>query len=72
MAYVEQVGRPPAARRVVAQSRANLASRRWAIWAEQQRAGQEPCFSTELRFFCRNEACIWRQECVSLKADWLR
>lgn len=72
MAYVEQDRLPARARRIAHHGTPSEVSRRWAIWGEQKRAGQDPCFSTELRFFCRNEACVWRQECMSLKADWLR
>lgn len=72
MAYAEQFRGPPRARGMVPEVRARAASRRWAIWSEQQRAGHDPCFSTEVRFFCRDEKCVWREECLSLKADWLR
>jgi len=48
------------------------AQMRWSIWAEQRRAGHEPCFGTDNRIVCEEVGCPWRGECLALRAEWRR
>lgn len=33
-------------------------------------SGQDPCFSSEKRYFC-TETCEWSKECRKLRAQWM-
>jgi hypothetical protein len=44
--------------------------RRYQVWAAQQDSGMEPCFATPRRFVCDEQGCPWRDECLSLRAEW--
>ncbi|HEX7113404.1 MAG TPA: hypothetical protein VF216_13245 [Mizugakiibacter sp.] len=55
----------------LAQAR-SASERRWAIWQEQEAAGQQACFATPLRLICTKMDCPWRSECMKLRADWMR
>lgn len=59
------------AHEAAAQARSTSA-RRWAIWQEQEAAGQQACFATPLRLACAKMDCPWRSECMKLRADWMR
>lgn len=37
----------------------------------QKERGDEPCFSTDKRYSCK-EQCEWRNDCLKLRAVWLR
>ena len=37
----------------------------------QRQRGEEPCFSTDKRYGCA-EQCEWRNDCLKLRAVWLR
>lgn len=50
----------------------SVSARRWAIWQEQEAAGQQACFATPLRLVCTKVDCLWRSECLKLRADWMR
>lgn len=50
----------------------SASERRWAIWQEQEAAGQQACFATPLRLICTKMDCPWRSECLKLRADWMR
>ena len=41
------------------------------IRAIQIQRGEEPCFSTDKRYSCK-EQCEWRNSCLKLRAVWLR
>jgi hypothetical protein len=41
------------------------------IRAIQALRGDEPCFSTDKRYDCR-ENCEWQENCRKLRAVWLR
>ncbi|GAP67074.1 hypothetical protein MBSD_n2390 [Mizugakiibacter sediminis] len=64
-------GAQAGARDGAAQAR-SASARRWAIWQEQEAAGQQACFATPLRLVCRKMDCPWRGECMKLRADWMR
>jgi hypothetical protein len=40
------------------------------IRAIQKAHGQDDCFRTDQRFFCRNQECEWRSKCLKLVASW--
>ena len=42
-----------------------------AIRAIQRQRGEEPCFSTDKRYDCTKQ-CEWRNNCIKLRAVWLR
>ncbi len=44
--------------------------RKWQVWRMQAARGEECCFRTEARYVCQFENCIFRQECLDLRADW--
>ena len=46
------------------------ASEKLLVRAIQRQRGEEPCFSTDKRYTCR-EKCEWRTSCQKLKAVWL-
>ena len=41
------------------------------IRAIQKQRGEEPCFSTDMRYNCKAD-CEWRNSCMKLRAVWLR
>lgn len=51
---------------------AKSCSERWNIWRGQLAAGHEPCFATSQRFHCQDVDCPWREQCMRLRAEWLR
>jgi len=69
---ISTINRPTWVPLVPAQAAARAKQRRWDIWGEQQRTGHDPCFSTERRIICEESACLWRAECLSLRAEWRR
>lgn len=47
--------------------------RRWQILRQQIDCGHEPCFSSDRRLECdETVSCPWSQECLALRAQWLR
>ena len=57
---------------VPARPRATRTQRRWQVLYVQLQEGHEPCFQTERRHGCGETDCAYRQECLSLRAEWLR
>lgn len=45
---------------------------RYVVWSQQLEGGFEPCFGTERRLLCDESTCIWRKECMGLRAEWMR
>ncbi len=42
----------------------------WQIRRQQIRQGHEPCFRTVARYVCRETDCVYRPQCLRLRADW--
>lgn len=42
------------------------------VRAIQAARGEEPCFRSDARLLCRNQACEWRAKCLRLVAEWKR
>lgn len=47
-------------------------ARRWLIWLRQVETAGEPCFATERRYTCAKRGCEYRDECMSMRAEWQR
>ena len=49
----------------------DVPSEKMLIRAIQKQRGEEPCYSTDKRYTCK-EDCEWRVSCQKLRAVWLR
>lgn len=53
-------------------SRLAATRERWKVLYSQLSSGREPCYQTEQRLVCTDDTCPWRQDCLALRAEWLR
>jgi len=49
----------------------NYSSKNVLVRAIQKHKGEDPCFSTDKRYLCK-ENCEWCSDCRMLRAVWLR